>query len=253
MVEIMKIEITKKHLLNLKKNKINFRVNGSQRLEIGQSIHCRKDLLIEPYCAFLQGFILCNMGSFSYSWSNLKPNMKIGRYCSIARNLKFQGINHPMGRFTTSSITYDENFIITDLPLSDYPESIFKTSPIPPVNKNYITIGNDVWIGADVTLAQGIQIGSGAVIGSNALVTKDVPPYAVVGGVPAKIIKYRFSKEIIDKLLTLEWWKYGFWDFAEHNLDDDISKFIEVVEKKISNGTLTQFTPEPLSYQDLIG
>ena len=79
-------------------------------------------------------------------------------------------------------------------------------------------IGHDVWIGHGVTIKQGVRIGNGAVIGSNTMVTKDVPPFAIVGGVPAKVIRYRFSKEVIDRLEEIQWW----------NLPDE--KITEVVE-----------------------
>ena len=72
-------------------------------------------------------------------------------------------------------------------------------------SKRTVNIGNDVWIGNNVTIMAGINIGDGAVIGACTLVTKDVPLYAIVGGVPAKIIKYRFSEEIIVKLLEIKW------------------------------------------------
>lgn len=72
-----------------------------------------------------------------------------------------------------------------------------------------IIIGNDVWIGKNVTVMGGVTIGDGAVIGTGAIVTKDVPPYAVVAGIPAKVIRMRFSEEVVKALLDIKWWDYG--------------------------------------------
>lgn len=77
-------------------------------------------------------------------------------------------------------------------------------------------IKDDVWIGAQATIMSGVTIGQGAVIGAKALVTKDVPPYAIVGGVPAKVIKYRFEKEIIDELLKIDFSKLDYKVIKEH-------------------------------------
>ena len=76
-------------------------------------------------------------------------------------------------------------------------------------NRGDIVIGNDVWIGYEAVVMQGVRIGDGAVIGSRAVVTKDVPPYSIVGGIPAKVIRKRFSEEVIEKLLKIQWWN---WD-----------------------------------------
>jgi len=81
-------------------------------------------------------------------------------------------------------------------------------------------IGNDVWIGAQAVIKAGVTIGDGAVIGGNSLVTKDVPPYAIVGGTPAKVIKYRFPEPIINALLELKWWEFDIEEIAELPFDD---------------------------------
>jgi chloramphenicol O-acetyltransferase type B len=72
-----------------------------------------------------------------------------------------------------------------------------------------IEIGSDVWIGARAIVLDGVRVGDGAIVAANAVVTTDVPPYAIVGGVPAKILRYRFSREKIDHLLSLQWWTWS--------------------------------------------
>ena len=124
-------------------------------------------------------------------------NTRIGRFCSIARHVAIGLAEHPMNWGSTS-------------PAFQY--TAFRHSPVRRLGNHQVSpnkttiIGSDVWIGENVIVKQGVRIGHGACIGSGCVVTKDVPPYAVVGGVPGKIIKYRFSPEIIDLLLQSEWW-----------------------------------------------
>ncbi len=118
----------------------------------------------------------------------------IGRYCSIARGVQFYiGLNHAMEKVTT----YPFDTVNDD--------AQFRPSASCP-GPRQIIIGNDVWIGNDVTIMGGVRIGNGAVIGAGSVVAKDVPPYAVVVGNSARIVRYRFSEEIIQKLQKIKWW-----------------------------------------------
>ncbi|HAS44456.1 MAG TPA: chloramphenicol acetyltransferase [Microscillaceae bacterium] len=122
----------------------------------------------------------------------------IGKFCMIASDVQFimNGANH-----------------LTDA-ISSYPFAVFghgwegamegKSYPL----KGNIEIGHDVWLGYRATIMAGVKIGNGAIVGSHAVVTKDVPPYTIVGGNPAKVIRQRFSKEQIAALLALEWWNW---------------------------------------------
>ncbi|WP_416370947.1 CatB-related O-acetyltransferase [Vibrio cholerae] len=96
-----------------------------------------------------------------------------------------------------------------------------------------MVIGNDVWIGQNVSLKAGIKIADGAVIAANAVVTKDVPPYAVVGGIPAKVIKYRFSESEICQLLELKWWNYNYKDFVGMDLNFSGVQLCDYFEKHL--------------------
>ena len=119
-------------------------------------------------------------------------------------------------------------------------------------NSSPLIIGNDVWIGQDVTFStSGISVGDGAIVAAGSLVTKDVPPYTIVGGVPAKFIKYRFPEGTIKKLLELKWWKYGFADFEGINMDDDIDIFINKLQKQIDERKIKPFCPKTLTLEDL--
>jgi acetyltransferase-like isoleucine patch superfamily enzyme len=116
----------------------------------------------------------------------------IGKYCAISWDTTINVISHPYNNLTISAfpyVPYVGNFV------TERKQSY-----------QQVTIKNDVWIGANSVIMPGVTIGNGAIIGDSAVVTKDVPDYAIVAGVPAKIIKYRFEQDIIDKLLELKWW-----------------------------------------------
>jgi len=160
--------------------------------------------VIEPYSMFLVGGYFYSIGSFTSVNSLLPVNTIIGRYSSIASNVKRMQGNHPITRFTTSMLTYDTKVSAINDFLTET-NKIFERVPNPEPNGTPVVIGNDVWIGQDVTfVSKGVSIGDGAIIAAGSIVTKDVPPYAIVGGSPAKIIRNRFSDEIISDLLELK-------------------------------------------------
>lgn len=250
MTQIIKVDEEIKNEFN--KNNIFFSANGSDaRIRVGQKIALQDNIEIEPYCSINTGFNLNSMGSFSYTNAPLpQKNIVIGRYCSLANKLNVQGSNHPINRFSTSNVTYDRNLFVVQKSLIDNPNSSYKTSPNDANNRGGIIIHNDVWIGSSVTLVPGIEIGNGAIIGSNSLVTKNVPAYAIVGGVPAKIIRYRFAPDVIKRLQVLRWWDYAFWDFEDFDVKSDIIKFCDFLESKVKNDSIVKYTPEVLTIRD---
>ena len=124
--------------------------------------------------------------------------LKIGKFCSIACGAKFMFTsgNHALGSLSTYTfpIFYEEWGL--------NPQNICEAWD----NKGDIIVGNDVWIGYEAVIMSGVTIGDGAIIGTRAVVTKDVPPYTIVGGVPAKFLRKRFNDETIEKLRLLRWW-----------------------------------------------
>lgn len=138
--------------------------------------------------------------------------LKIGKFCSIACGAKFifNAANHSLGSLST----YPFPIFFEEWGLNPDTESISTAWD----NKGDITIGNDVWIGYEAVIMSGVTVGDGAIIGTRAVVTKDVPPYTVVGGVPAKPIKKRFSEETVRELLNLKW-----WDWDEERIRKNIS------------------------------
>ena len=133
----------------------------------------------------------------SMEYGNCDCHILIGKYCALGHRIVFEmGLNH-------------DYHCVTTYPFEDVLQIDEDTLNLAKgVNRNQIVIGNDVWIGCDVMLMGGVRIGDGAVIGAGAVVAKDVPPYAVVVGNPARVIKYRFPQEIIDKLQKIKWWNW---------------------------------------------
>lgn len=141
-------------------------------------------------------FYNSRLGRYSYvGYDSEVVNCDIGTFCSIANGFIAGGAKHPLEWLSTSPVFYDvgggTNHHLGYL-------SMEKTA------RTYI--GNDVWIGSRAIILQGVHIETGAVVGAGAVVTKDVPPYAVVAGCPAKIIRYRFDNDVICRLLKSEWW-----------------------------------------------
>lgn len=134
--------------------------------------------------------------------------LKIGKFCSIACGAKFlfNSANHTVKSLTTYPfpIFFEE----WGLDVRDITTAWD--------NKGDIVIGNDVWIGYEAVIMSGVTIGDGAIIGTRAVVTKDVPPYTIVGGVPAKQIRKRFSEETISELLELKWWDWTFEKISQN-------------------------------------
>lgn len=117
----------------------------------------------------------------------------VGRYCSIASDVHYLGGNHPMDMLSTSAIFYNKKF-------SGY--------EVEDITRYELNIGNDVWIGHGVLItAKCHNIGNGAVIGAGSVVTKDVPPYSIVAGNPAKVIRYRFDENTINRIEESKWWE----------------------------------------------
>jgi len=152
------------------------------------------------YHDFVNDPVLFEKNNVLYHYSINHDRLIVGKFCSIACGAKFlfNSANHRMSSLST--YPFPLFFEEWELDRTQVAQSWD--------NKGDIVVGNDVWIGYEAVILAGVTIGDGAIIGARAVVTKDVPPYTIVGGVPAKPIRKRFSNETISRLLELKWWDW---------------------------------------------
>lgn len=163
-----------------------------------------------------------SLGDFTYINSNSQIlNVRIGKFCSIGMNVQIGLGKHPINFVSTHPSFYSNN-------------KEFKTFADKMYFQEYgeILIENDVWIGNNAIILDGIKIGNGSIISTGSIVTKDVLPYSIVGGIPAKIIKFRFSEDQIEKLLYFQWWNKNLeWVQSNYKYFHNIDSFIEFMKQ----------------------
>ena len=203
------VELIKKYF---KENfKYHFDLQEKEKNVIISSVVSKSAKLYDTY-------ILRNSEVSNYTYisnNSVINNTTIGKFCSIGPNFISGWGIHPLHSISTSPMFYStmkqNGYSLTD-------KNTFS-------EMRNIVIGNDVFIGMNVTVLDGVRIGDGAVIGAGAVVSKDIPPYAIAVGVPIKIIKYRFTDEVISQLLKIKW-----WDWDDKDLHYIVDHFYNVNE-----------------------
>jgi len=146
------------------------------------------------HITIMDGSHICNkssIGSYSYvGFNTLISRSTIGRYNSIASNVNIGHGEHPLDRISTNTLFIE-------------PQNVYEV-----LTRDTCIIEHDVWIGVNSTIKRGVRIGTGSVIGANSFVNTDVPPFAIVAGSPARILRYRFDDSKIQRILLSEWWKH---------------------------------------------
>lgn len=206
----------------------------------------REAIALEPFIQFRGGaFDVEEIGAFTYLGCRLtqfRHVKRIGRFCSIGPNLIVGPAEHATKMLSTHSMfngqwdkqwpeMYTEFGFTTEQMNTGRRAANAELAP----RSAKITIGSDVWIGDGAFISRGVKVGDGAIIAAKTVVTRDVEPYAIVGGIPARKIRYRFDAELIERLLAAQWWQYGpgilkgiDWSVPADAIGD--------IEKKIADG-----------------
>ncbi len=200
---------------------VNFLIKRKFNVSIGRGSRVYLDSFFEGHnsvgndCQVSQSYL----GLASYiANSSIIRFAKIGRFCCIGDNVKIGVGTHPSKNFVSIHPAFYSTKKIIDFTFTDsqkFKEHLF----IDPSEKYVVEIGSDVWIASNVLIVDGVKIGNGAIIAAGSVVTKDVPDYAVVGGVPAKFIRNRFSDEQISFLLKFKWWEKDL-EWLKNNHED---------------------------------
>ena len=210
------------------------RLAGGHKFEIGRFswLNCNVDASENDV----------RIGHSSYCLSDMS-HASCGNYCSIGMGSDIGLSQHPVDRLTTHPATY----VPDAWPFDSFP---IHRRPYDGTWKP-VTIGHDCWIGSGARIMGGVSIGTGAVVAAGAVVTHDVPPYAIVAGVPSKVLRYRFDPETVQALLTSRWWECDILNWDAYIEWNDIPALLDQIRSARADGMLRTWPEEWISDEDL--
>ena len=197
--------------------------------------------ILEPPCSikWMQIESVFEMGAFSYAVSGFYSHVKIGRYTSIGEQVQLGRASHPIDWTSTSPFFYIQQPLFdvgSDFAnADDYHRFRPKVKPTsPPTSFKLVEVGHDVYIGHGAFIMPGVKIGHGAVVAAMSVVTKDVPSYSIVAGNPATVKRLRFSPELVERLLSCQWWNFAPWQLSDLDMHDPQSMLL-TLEQRLSS------------------
>ena len=223
---------------------------ASDRIKVGEPLKFDAGCRLESFVGFHGSRTFCDIGYQSYTSSRMPDDVKIGRYSSLSWGIDFPSFNHPHACLSTSPFTHDiykqePSRAIARFKNSDRP-NFLASNP----QKQPVVIEHDVWVGQNSTIMSGVVLKTGSIVAAHSVVTKTFPPYSIIGGNPARLIRMRFPDEIISELLLSEWWRYNFVDFNHLDFQNIRSFLVDFAKLKNS---LSIFTPKIIFMKDVPG
>jgi len=223
---------------------MGYAIPFSRPVTFSASFRCEKPVVIQ---GSVDPNLPTQVGAFTgVYFSNLR-HVAIGRYCSLAGGINLGMDDHPTDWVTSSMVGYARN-------VHGWAELMGRPDVGPHVrflpNRGQTKIGNDVWIGQGAFIQAGVTIGDGAIVAARSVVTKDVPQYMIVAGVPAKPIRPRFLQTIAEALRKSRWWEYNIFDLPIGLLDQPMA-FCKELAELVSAGKISPYVPGFLSEADM--
>jgi virginiamycin A acetyltransferase len=201
--------------------------------------------------AGMHGLTFLQIGAFCSLNGGLIGHCSVGRYCAFAPEVIIGAHEHPTDWLSVSRVTHVEG-------LHGWPDFVnpgekerTRANIRPFAGSTRATrIGNDVWLGQRVIVRSGVTIGDGAIVAAGSVVTKDVPPYTIVGGTPAKTIRARFPDALVERLLKVQWWQYNVYDFDRLPYDR-VEAALDAIEQQAAEKGITPYAPAKITAADL--